>query len=285
VSFVRFLSSSLFCFLALALAAHAQVVVVVSDQVGTARYQLKGDWKDLGLLTSLSDGALIDVSKGAKSSLSFVKGGRVVHLQGPCQVRLTTDGVNRIKGDSQIDVRDVARLEGSSIPRSVNFDQMGGLVRVDEKTAPHVTSDSVTRTPEHVLTWSFSGEPEGFGVVVLDAETEEEVFLDSVGPDKRTAQLTGLEPGVEYTVLLATRTANDAYETEHPLMVLSNEDLATVQKWEERAESDGFSARVSLLSLYLEKQLWNDALALSRELRKDRPDDPNLLQLEELLSK
>ena len=282
---VRFSNSLILCFLLVALAAHAQVAAVVSDQVGPARYQVKGDWKDLGVLTSLPSGAVVDVAKGAKSSLSFVKGGRVVQLQGPCRAKVTPDGVKALEGQSRIEVTNVARIEGSQMPRSVNFDQMGGLVRVDEKTAPHTTSESVARNGEPLITWNFAGASEAFAVTVLDAETEDEVLRLELEPEARSAQLSGLEAGREYTVLLATRTSDNAYESEHPLRVLSSNEQELLEQWEEKAKTEEFAAQVLLLSLYLEKELWNDALTLSRKLREERPTDPNLLFLEELLSK
>ena len=279
MSFVRFLSSFLLCFFLSAVAVQAQVVAVVSDQVGNARYQQEGKWLAVGLLDSFPDGTVIALSQDAHSTLSFVKGGRVVRLHGPCQARLTPDGVEVLEGSSA-EVRDVAKLEGSAIPRSVNFDQMGGLVRVDEKTAPRVTSASAVRSDTPMLTWTFSGQAEEFTVVVLNAETEEEVFRTELDPKARSAQLADLKAGVEYTVLLSTRFENDAWESEHALRVLRPDEEQRLQQME---ESENFSDRVTLLSFYLEKRLWSDALALARELRKERPDDSNLLFIEELL--
>jgi hypothetical protein len=270
--------------------AQADVAAIVNDQVGQARYQVGGDWKSIGLLTSLPSGTVLELSPQAKTSLSFVSGGRQAHLTGPCRVTIKADGVVPQKGSpTQVRLEQAPKLVGKFLPQSVNFDQMAGLVRVESQVSASIISDSVVRSETAILCWKFAGQADGFVVVVLETESENEVFRQSVPANLRELALENLQADSEYTVLLQTEAGQDQFETRFPIVVLSAEELDAITRQEQLAQAalekqpGDLSPKVALLSFYINQQLWSDALKLSRDLIQQRPEDSNLKMIEQLL--
>src|SRR5688500_17006068 len=89
-----------------AYAAPGEMSALVADRSGGVTAQLDGaSWRNAALMMTLPQGSLVKVTDGGRATLSFVRGGTRVYLQGPCEVRVEERGVAVLSSKSPDRVR------------------------------------------------------------------------------------------------------------------------------------------------------------------------------------
>ena len=86
----------------LALGAHAQAVAVVTDVKGAVAFAPDRGTKPVALLSELTNGADIQLEKGATLSLVYLQSGTEFQLRGPARITLGATAPQSVAGASAI---------------------------------------------------------------------------------------------------------------------------------------------------------------------------------------
>ena len=256
-----------------------EMTALVCDLKGKAEVKHQDTWRALAMLDDLEIGDVVRVETDSMLLLSTVERGDQVRLAGPCTAEITARGIVLVAGVKQsLNVRKASSVVGMSAPVGLNLDRMGGVMRPKPGAAPRWATDAIVAGPKVVLSWEAPKTFSRFRVELIDEDGA--IFVDEKLEGKSTLEVSALPAGRLYGVRFSAWDSQERepYIWEGELETLSREELARLPV---RAVSLG--DRSVLLTHQLRSQLFTPALATCRKLREERPEDKNLIKIQEWL--
>lgn len=215
----------------------------------------------------------LEVPSGGKLTLSFVRGGLRVSLQGPGSLRVEPDGVSQWTGKTPVQEQKPQQRLTHQQATAFNWDRMAGVSREDLRW----TLDNSLMEQQTPLLWEVPADLEEVEVTIEEKPDFVRV-LRQVYPARGRAPQIELKPGASYVLQLRGFSPRRTVEAaEHPLRVLSLAESQEVERREQLAKT--LEERVELCSYLLQMGLRSRAREVAQSLLADYPEQPRLRQL------
>ena len=266
----------------LALGAHAQAVAVVTDVKGAVAFAPDRGTKPVALLSELTNGADIQLEKGATLSLVYLQSGTEFQLRGPARITLGATAPQSVAGASAIlrssvVAAETARLQtangrvvlGGMVMRGLGMDRLKLLEPIGKVLGARPTF--AWTLPPDATTVQFELRDEGSDKVLLSAAVQgSQLVLD----DK-----LALQAGVNYvwTVALEVPGANSLVRSSY-FSLSSPQERERMEALRPGPQAP-FSDRLIFASLLEQGRFLSESRKLWQQLAEERPDLPELRTL------
>ncbi|MEW6283985.1 MAG: hypothetical protein AB1758_35560, partial [Candidatus Eremiobacterota bacterium] len=281
--------------LAVASAWANSVAGMLTDLKGQVEVQAPGGkWAAGKLLGMLEPGARVRLGAGASATVCLTQGGTRARLTGPCEVELSGGSLKLASGAAgAMKLETPLQSGGVAMPAGVNLDKMGGVLRSagDDPDPPQVlwTMDPAVWRLDPPLTWRAAGGFQSYEVEITDLASMKVIFKTSRPGDSREASLpegNRLTYGNSYSLVVTGLGGDGGMEVDTLVVrVLPEKEATSLQQltkqaWETyRKHPEDVTPLSLLLATLLEKQLFEPAVEVGRELVKARPGQPEVRAL------
>ncbi|MBK7314403.1 CHAT domain-containing protein [Candidatus Aalborgicola defluviihabitans] len=266
----------------LALGAHAQAVAVVTDVKGAVAFAPDRGTKPVALLSELTNGADIQLEKGATLSLVYLQSGTEFQLRGPARITWVRPRHSRLRARVPSCARRWWRPKppalqtangrvvlGGMVMRGLGMDRLKLLEPIGKVLGARPTF--AWTLPPDATTVQFELRDEGSDKVLLSAAVQgSQLVLD----DK-----LALQAGVNYvwTVALEVPGANSLVRSSY-FSLSSPQERERMEALRPGPQAP-FSDRLIFASLLEQGRFLSESRKLWQQLAEERPDLPELRTL------
>ena len=247
-------------------------------------------------LQVLPEGAVASLGEGAELRLSYLSDRSKETIEGPCTVKLTTNGAELVKGEGSLNR---VKADGSTVmvPKNEKIQRAGGQLQarlydtrlelaetVAMASVPGGTvRGSIELAPSHVFTRGekvrFHVEPQRgpYRVIIAEEVAAGTGNYRAYNANSLTPELP-IAPGL-YAV--AVRTGAGDAETEIAVLDKETADGLDAMRAEAKTKED----KLAVLTTMVDFALVDESLDYVEELVKEYPDDAGLLTYKAMLLK